>query len=115
MEALPLAAAAMMGMPDVSAQVVLNIGGDFEQRVVQYQCEGLDPFQVKFINAEPNYLAIVPIGPQLLVFVSVVSADGVRYVSGQYEFWTKGSTATLTDFTAQPKKSADCDEINDTP
>lgn len=109
-----LATAAMMGSADVSAQVVLHLQGNFERNIVQYQCEGLEPFSVDFINAEPNFLAIVPIGPRKLVFVNVMAASGAKYVAGQYEFWTKGSEATLTDLQADPQ-SVTCTEVSETP
>lgn len=114
MEALPLVAAAMLGGVDVSAQIVLNIPGNFQRDTVQYQCEGLEPFSVDFINAQPNFLAIVPVGPQRMVFVNVMSASGAKYVAGQYEFWTKGSDATLTDLQADPQ-SVECTETTQTP
>ena len=115
MEALPLAVAAMMGGVDVSAQVVLNIPGNSERNVAQYQCEGLEPFSVDFINAQPNFLALVPIGGQKLVFIAVLAGSGVKYVAGQYEFWTKGSEATLTDLQADPQTPVTCSEATDTP
>ena len=115
MEALPLAVAAMMGNVDVSAQVVLSLQGDFQKTTHTYQCEGIEnPFIVEFINADPNFLAIVPVGPLKMVFVNVLSADGAKYAAGQYEFWTKGSEATLTDLQADPQ-SVQCSETNDTP
>jgi membrane-bound inhibitor of C-type lysozyme len=114
MEMLPLAAAAMMGNVDVSAQVVLSLSGDFQKTTHQYQCEGLDPFTVEFINADPNFLAIVPVGPRKLVFVNVMAADGAKYVAGQYEFWTRGADATLSDLQADPQ-SVECSEVNETP
>lgn len=114
MEMLPLAAAAMMGNVDVSAQVVLSLSGDFQKTMLQYQCEGLDPFTVEFINADPNFLAIVPVGPRKLVFVNVMAADGAKYVAGQYEFWTRGADATLSDLQADPQ-SVECSEVNETP
>ena len=109
-----LATAAMMQNVDVSAQVVLSLTGDFQKTTHQYQCEGLEPFTVEFINAEPNFLAIVPVGPRKMVFVNVISADGAKYVAGQYEFWTRGSDATLTDLQADPQ-SVECTEAVDTP
>ena len=114
MEMLPLAAAAMMGNVDVSAQVVLSLSGDFQKTTHQYQCEGLDPFTVEFINADPNFLAIVPVGPRKLVFVNVMAADGAKYVAGKYEFWTRGADATLSDLQADPQ-SVECSEVNETP
>lgn len=115
MEMLPLAAAAMMGSTDVSAQVILSLSGDFQKTTHTYQCEGIEnPFAVEFINAEPNFLAIVPVGDRKMVFVNVISASGAKYVAGQFEFWTKGAEATLSDLQADPQ-SVQCNEINDIP
>jgi membrane-bound inhibitor of C-type lysozyme len=115
MEVLPLAAAAMMGNVDVSAQVILSLQGDFQKTTHTYQCEMIEqPFTVEFINADPNFLAIVPVGSRKMVFANVLSADGAKYVAGQFEFWTKGSEATLTDLQADPQ-SVQCNETNDTP
>lgn len=115
MEMLPLAAAAMMGNVDVSAQVILQLQGDFQKTTHTYQCEGIEsPFTVEFINAEPNFLAVVPVGPRKMVFVNVISASGAKYVAGQFEFWTQGAEATLSDLQADPP-SVQCAEVNDTP
>ena len=110
-----LATAAMMNSADISAQVVLNLNGSFERNIVHYQCEGLEPLAVDFVNAEPNFLAIVPIGGKKLVFVNVMAASGAKYVAGQYEFWTKGTDATLTDLQADPQTPVACTEATDTP
>ncbi len=110
-----LATAAMMQNVDVSAQVVLSLAGDFQRTTHTYQCEGLDPFVVDFINAEPNFLAIIPIGGKKLVFVNVISGSGARYVAGQYEFWSKGSEATFTDLQADPQTPVSCSEATETP
>lgn len=109
-----LAMVAMMQQVDVSAQVVLSLEGSFERNIVEYQCEGLEPFRVDFINAQPNFLAIIPVGPQKLVFVNTISASGAKYVAGQFEFWTRGSEATLTDLQADPQ-SVECSEVVNTP
>lgn len=109
-----LATAAMMQNVDVSAQVVLSLTGDFQKTSVEYQCEGIEPFTVEFINAEPNFLAIVPVGPRKMVFVNVMTASGAKYVAGQFELWTKGTDATLTDLQATPQ-SIECSEVSHTP
>jgi membrane-bound inhibitor of C-type lysozyme len=115
MEVLPLAAAAMLGNVDVSAQVVLSLNGNFERNTVQYHCEGMEPFSVSYINADPNFIALVPVNGETLIFVSVVAASGVKYVSGAHEFWTKGSEATLTDTMAETPTPVQCSEVTETP
>lgn len=115
MELLPAVTAAMLGNVDVSAQVILQLTGDFERRTVTYQCEQIpDPLKVVFIDAKPNFLALVPVGPQVMVFVNVSSQTGVKYVAGQFELTTEGSDATLTDLEADPKSVA-CTELTETP
>lgn len=116
MEALPIAAA-LLGV-DVSAAVILNFRGNFERNVVQYQCDdGGDIFAVEYINAAPNFLAIVPVGPekQKQVFVNVLAASGAKYASGQFEWWTKGSEVTFTDLTVTDGTPLTCSEISETP
>ncbi|WP_417309949.1 MliC family protein [Devosia sp.] len=109
-----LAVAAMMQNVDVSAQVVLSLEGAFERNIVEYDCELIGTIKVDFINAAPNFLAILPIGPRKMVFANVMSGSGAKYVAGQFEFWTKGTEATLTDLQATPP-SVNCTERVDTP
>jgi membrane-bound inhibitor of C-type lysozyme len=115
MEMLPMAAAAMMGGVDVSAQVVLQFSGNFERKVVEYHCETIEPITVDFINAEPNFIAILPLGGKKYMLSSVVAASGVKYVGGPFEFWVKGNEATLTDVTVDQGGALACAEASDTP
>lgn len=116
METLPLAAAAMMGGVDVSAAVILNFPGNFERNVVTYQCEGIEEqLAVTYVNAAPNFLAIVPIEGQNLVFVTVLSASGAKYAAGEYEWWNKGAEATLTNLTTPDAEPTICTEMTETP
>ena len=114
MEALPIAAA-MLGGLDVSAAVILNFSGNFERHVVQYDCGQDEPLAVDYINAAPNYLAIVTIDGQKLVFVTVLSASGARYAAGEYEWWNKGAEGTLTNLTTPDAEPLSCTEISETP
>ena len=102
---------------DVSVGVGLNISGDAEIKAVRYTCDGHDPFVVRYVNAGPNFLALIPIGDQTLVFATVIAGSGTKYVSGQYEWRTKGNDATLQDVTegldAAPVLT--CSEEVDTP
>lgn len=115
MEMLPMAAAAMMGGVDVSAQVVLQFSGNFERKVIEYRCEQIDQITVEFINAEPNFIAILPVGGRKFMLTSVVAASGVKYVGGPFEFWVKGNEATLTDITMDQGGALACNEASDTP
>jgi membrane-bound inhibitor of C-type lysozyme len=104
---------------ETSLQIELATASDFERRVMLYDCSAGEPFSVTYINAAPNFLALVPIDgePDLIVFAAVVAASGVRYVSGQWAWWTKGVDASLYDTTlgedADPVLT--CSEMTNTP
>lgn len=91
--ALPLCALACAAFANVSLSIPL--GPDAEMRPARYVCEGGDPFPVQYVSAAPNNLALLPIDGKQHIFVNVISGSGARYVSGQYEWWTKGDEATL--------------------
>jgi Predicted periplasmic protein len=121
-----LAAFALLGatahaQPAIAVQstVVLTLGtdGDAEKRVIRYECEGLEPFSVEYINAAPNFLALVPVDGETLIFSSVLSASGARYASGHWEWWTSGPEASLHDLTQGPDAEpvATCLEFTETP
>ena len=86
----------------VDATLQLDLAGqgsDFERRNVLYDCSEGEPFDVVYINAAPNFLALVPIADEAerMVFASVVSGSGVRYASGHWIWWTQGVDASLYD------------------
>lgn len=106
----------------VEATLQLELAGelsDFERRTTVYECSAGEAFSVAYINAAPNFLALVPIvdEPQAMIFTAVVSASGVRYAAGKWIWWTKGIDASLYDVTlgedAEPVLS--CSEQNNTP
>lgn len=94
-------------------------GGTFDSRSVLYDCSEGEPFDVIYINAAPNFLALVPIQdePEFMVFASVVSASGVRYVAGKWAWWTQGVEASLHDTTlgADAPAVLTCSEYIQTP
>jgi membrane-bound inhibitor of C-type lysozyme len=104
---------------EATLQVELGTKGDFERRAMTYECNDGSSVTATYINAAPNFLAILPVidEPEPLVFTSVVAGSGVRYVSGIWEWWTKGVDATLHDVTlgqdAEPVLT--CSEVNNTP
>ena len=69
---------------------------------------------VDYINADPNFIAIVPVGGVKRVCVSTLAGSGVKYVSGQYEWWSKGSEVTFTDHLAEGDPVM-CLEVSETP
>ena len=102
-----------------SLQIELNSARDFERRVMTYDCATETPVTVTYINAAPNFLALVPVADELeeLVFASVISASGVRYVSGKWAWWTRGADASLYDTTLGEDAAAvlTCSEFINTP
>jgi membrane-bound inhibitor of C-type lysozyme len=114
MESLPLVAA-MLGGLDVSAAVILNFSGNFERSVARYDCGLEQPVVVDYINAAPNFLAIVPVDGHQLVFVTVLSGSGAKYAAGEYEWWSKGGEATLFNLTTPDAEPMNCTEISETP
>lgn len=111
-----LASTSAVRAVETSLQLVLTLPPNSQSVLTKYECEGMDPIEVQYLNAEPVFLAFVRIGGERQLFVNVLAASGARYASGQYEWWTKGSDATLTDLTAaEGAKPIACTEISDTP
>lgn len=91
-------AALPAGAVETSMQLVLELEGNAQRDVATYTCEGIEePMVVEYINAHPIFLAIVPVEGENLIFVNVIAASGARYVSGQYEWWSRGNEAQFTD------------------
>lgn len=100
-------------------QLQLSSDRDFQRHVMTYDCAAETPLAVTYINAAPNFLALVPVEGEAeeLVFASVMSASGARYASGKWIWSTKGAEASLLDTTlgedAEPVLT--CSELVDTP
>ncbi|HEY9012935.1 MAG TPA: MliC family protein [Devosia sp.] len=77
----------------------IDIAGDAERRLVRYDCEGAESFDVEYTNAAPNFLAFVPFDGQTYLMTSVVAGSGSRYAAANYVWWTKGPDAELYDLT----------------
>ncbi len=77
----------------------LDASGEASVNTVTYKCAD-ESLSVSYVNAEPNFLAILPVDGKSTVFASVMAASGARYASGQYEWWSKGDDATLRDLSA---------------
>lgn len=114
--AVPVAAQPVVS---VSSSVTLTIDptGDFERRVITYDCDSIEPLTVEYLNAAPNFLAILPVNDDTLIFSAVLSGSGARYASGSWVWWTSGPEASLYDLTqgedADPV--AECFEFSLTP
>ncbi|MBI4047765.1 MAG: MliC family protein [Devosia nanyangense] len=98
-------------------QIVIPLGANAQQDLKTYQCEGIDePLAVQYVNSEPTYLAFVPVEGEKRLFVNALAASGVKYVSGQYVWWTKGASADLYDETkGEDAPPISCTEVTDTP
>lgn len=109
----------MAGAVESTLQLQLSTDQDFERRTSTYDCAAETPFVVTYINAAPNFLALVPVEADTppLLFASVISASGARYASGQWVWWSKGPEASLYDTTQGEDAPAvlTCSEIIDTP
>lgn len=105
----------------VQTTLTLQLGEDqltsFERKVVHYTCTEGEPFYVDYINAAPNFLALVPIENAKLIFAGVTSTDGSKYVSSHWVWWNKGAEARLYDLTqgdkAEPLNT--CTELTEIP
>jgi len=99
-----------------SGQVEVNTAGDFQRKEVTYNCGAEGPLRVSYINADPNYLAILPVSgvSQDLVFSSVLSGSGTRYAAGKYQWWSTGNSGSLHDTTLGDDAPAmlTCTQIN---
>lgn len=111
--------AAVATAPTVSAGLTLTLesNGDIERRTVVYQCDDEQTLAVQYVNAAPNFLAVVPVDGQSLVFATTISASGARYVAGPFEWWSHQGEATLRDLMQDENAAplATCTEASNTP
>jgi membrane-bound inhibitor of C-type lysozyme len=116
--ATPAVAPAIPPAATSSLTITLGTTGDFDRKTVSYGCQGdQDSLAVDYLNAAPNYLALIPLDGSTLVFNTVLSGSGAKYVAGKYVWWTKGSDASLYDLTEgdKAKPILTCSEVNETP
>ncbi|MBJ6986663.1 MliC family protein [Devosia sp. MC521] len=96
-EEVPAATAPALNTAGVSLTISIDTAGDIDRKMVSYACENGVTLPVQYINAAPNFLAIVPVDGANLVMVTTLSGSGARYVAGPYEWWSTGDDATLRD------------------
>lgn len=76
--------------------------------VENYVC-GADKVTATFMNNDQNSIALVSVnGEAPVLLANVISASGAKYAGGIYELWTKGKTATFTNFMGQSKNGVAC-------
>jgi membrane-bound inhibitor of C-type lysozyme len=104
---------------ETNLQIQLGTSGDIQRQIINYDCGKDTPLSVTYINAAPNFLAILPVEGEAneVIFASAISASGARYASGAWVWWTKGTDANLYDATLGDDADAilSCAEINNTP
>jgi membrane-bound inhibitor of C-type lysozyme len=94
-------AAALMSSVAFADPLTIDLPGaaSAERTTVAYSCGGDRRVIAEYVNAGPNSLAIVNLGEQTVLMVSVLSGSGARYAGQQYIWWTKGNSADLYDLT----------------
>ena len=117
--ALTVCAAQPAHAVETSLQLQLSTDQDFERRTVTYDCGPETTLVVTYLDAAPNFLAIIPLPEetQPLVFATVVSASGTRYASGHWLWSNDGTDASLFDAAAGDDAAAvlTCSELVNTP
>lgn len=105
--------------PTASATLTITLEstGDIERNIASYQCDNETTLVVQYINAAPNFLAILPVDGVNHVFATTVSASGARYISGPYEWWSHQGEATLRDLMQDEDAAplATCTSASNTP
>ncbi|WP_420342401.1 MliC family protein [Paenirhodobacter sp.] len=92
----PLIALAGTAQAEAVLSIPLPMGAEASVTRLAYSCDG-DAIAVQYINTEANSLAILTLDGAERIFVGVTAGSGARYVSGPYEWWTKGADATLSE------------------
>jgi len=103
------AAVLLGGSAAWATTITIELPGDEkpETNKVAYAC-GDRTVTATYINTSGNQFAVLDLGDATIVTVTVMSGSGARYVGQQYEWWTKGDQATLTDLMQDPQKPLDC-------
>ena len=115
----PIEAPALPLLPAASATLSLTLESrsDIERTTALYQCDNGEALSVQYVNAAPNFLALVPVDGEVHVFATTLSGSGARYVSGPFEWWSTGDEATLRDLTQDEDADplATCTQSSNTP
>ena len=71
--------------------------------VRNYHCQGGQSLRVTYYNSHGGQsFALLLVKDKATLFVDTMAASGVKYVAGQYTWWTKGNHGDLYDMTAGP-------------
>lgn len=85
--------------PEVQTSITLGTG-PADTSTVHYDCGQAGTRDVTYVNAPPNALALLAVEDGTRLFTTTISASGARYISGPFEWWSKGGEATLRNLTA---------------
>jgi membrane-bound inhibitor of C-type lysozyme len=101
-----------------ATDVTIHLNGSqaISRNTVKYQCDtqgakmGLPAgvFSVEYLNGAGNSLAIVPVGGDSRIFVTVVSGSGARYAAGEYIWWDAGGGVNFSSDSLAGKMSSSC-------
>ena len=84
----------------------------YEELRIIYRCAGDVRLPVRYLNTNAGALAYLRAGGKKRLFVSVMAASGVKYVSDRYVWWTKGDEAFLEDVTRDEEPLVkDCRQV----
>lgn len=92
---ISLAFIAVSASADITLSIPFRIGATDVVKSQTYSCSEGGGFDVMYVNAGANSLAIMKINDKDRVFVNVVAGSGAKYVSGADVWWIKGDTATM--------------------
>lgn len=107
---LPILVAAMLPAA-ATADTALTITFDMQDvTTASYNCGDGGVLNVVYVSSETQGLALVPVNDDSRVFAQAVSGSGARYVSGQYEWLSKGGSALLID-TLEETTLLDCGPV----
>ena len=111
------AATPTLNTATVALTISIDTAGDIDRKMVTYACDNGVTLPVQYINAAPNFLAIVPVEDANLVMVTTLSGSGARYVAGPYEWWSTGDEASLRDLMQDEDSEPilDCTAVVNTP
>ncbi|WP_109577680.1 MliC family protein [Aminobacter sp. AP02] len=84
----------------LASTITLELPGNaaVDRQAVSYKCGDRD-IKAEYINAGSNSLAVLTMGDETVVAVTVLSGSGAKYAGQQYVWWTKGDNADLYDLT----------------
>ncbi|WP_198651371.1 MliC family protein [Dyella sp. C11] len=71
--------------------------------VRQYHCQDGKSLKVTYYNSHGGQsFALLLVKDKAMLFVDTAAGSGVKYVAGQYTWWTKGNSGDLYDMMAGP-------------